>query len=52
MQTIVQALAQGYSAAELGIGETDDEGYVQCPDPGPPYTQGGTVIFMVKRKAV
>lgn len=49
MQTLVQALARGYSAKDLGIGETDDEGYAQCPDPGPPYTRGGTVIFRIKR---
>ena len=49
MQTLVQALARGYSAKDLGIGEADDEGYVQCPDPGPPYTRGGTVIFRIKR---
>lgn len=52
MQTLVQALARGYSAKELGIGESEDEGYVQCPDPGPPYTRGGTVIFRIKRLSV
>jgi len=49
MQTLLQAIARGYSARELGVGERDDEGYVQCPDPGPPYTRGGTVIFKIKR---
>ena len=49
MQTFIQALARGFSAKLLGIGKTDDEGYVQCPDPGPPYTKGGKVIFKIKR---
>ncbi len=52
MQTILQALARGYSAKALGVGPSDDEAYVQCPDPGPPYTNGGTVIFKVKRYPV
>ena len=50
IQTFIQALARGYSAKELGIGPTDDLGYAQCPDPGPPYTKGGTVIFKLIRK--
>ena len=49
MQTFLQALARGYSARDLGIGSRDDEGYVQCPDPGPPYTRGGTVVFRLRR---
>jgi uncharacterized repeat protein (TIGR04076 family) len=49
IQTFLQALARGYSAKKLGIGSKDDEGYVQCPDPGPPYTSGGTVIFKLKK---
>ncbi len=49
MQTFLQALARGFSAKELGIGDSDDEGYVQCPDPGPPYTRGGTVVFRLRR---
>ncbi len=52
IQTIVQALARGYSAKKLGIGTSDNEGYVQCPDPGPPYTSGGTVVFKIKRMKV
>lgn len=52
MQTILQALARGYSAKELGVGPSDDEAYLQCPDPGPPYTSGGTVIFKIKRVPV
>ena len=49
IQTLLQAMARGCSARELGIGEKEDEGYVQCPDPGPPYTTGGTVLFRIRR---
>ena len=38
MQTFLQALARRYPARELGIGDKDDEGYVQYPDLGPSYT--------------
>lgn len=50
MQTILSAFLHGTSARELGIGEKDDVGYLQCPDPGPPLTKGGTVIFELKRE--
>jgi hypothetical protein len=32
---------------ELGLTTTEDEehAYMQCVDPGKPYTEGGTVIF-------
>ncbi len=49
MSTILSLMLHGYSARELGIGDKDDEGYLQCPDPGKPYTRGGTVIFKLKR---
>ena len=47
--SLLSAFAHGASARELGIGSTDDEGYLQCPDPGRPYTCGGTVVFKLKR---
>ena len=47
--SLLSAFAHGASARELGIGSTDDEGYLQCPDPGKPYTCGGTVIFRLRR---
>ena len=43
-------LLKGVSAKTLGIGETNDIGYVQCPDPGKPYTPGGTVVFQLVRE--
>ncbi len=50
--TLLILMLKGYSAKKLGIGETDDIGYVQCPDPGKPYTSGGTVIFELKRESL
>ncbi|MEM1674089.1 MAG: TIGR04076 family protein [Candidatus Bathyarchaeia archaeon] len=49
MMSLLSAFSHGASARDLGIGSRDDEGYVQCPDPGPPYTDGGTVVFRLKR---
>ncbi|MGQ9597667.1 MAG: TIGR04076 family protein [Thermoproteota archaeon] len=48
--TLLSAFLHGVSAVELGIGDREDAGYLQCPDPGPPYTKGGTVIFELRRK--
>jgi hypothetical protein len=33
---------KGAPVTALGI---DDAGYLRCPDPGQPYTRGGTVVF-------
>jgi len=52
MLTLLSAFVNGSSAMELGIGMRDNVGYLQCPDPGPPYTQGGTVIFELKREEI
>ncbi len=37
----------------LGLSTPDDSdhAYMQCVDPGPPFTEGGTVIFQCKRIA-
>ncbi len=48
--TFLSAFAHGSSAVDLGIGEEDDVGYLKCPDPGPPYTKGGTVLFELRRE--
>jgi len=29
-----------------------DEGYLQCPDPGKPYTFRGTVVFVLVARAL
>jgi len=50
--TLLMPFLKGVSAKVLGIGKEDNMGYVQCPDPGVPYTCGGTVIFELKRETV
>jgi len=49
MLTLLSPFLKGVKPELLGIG-SGDLGYVQCPDPGPPYTCGGTVIFELERK--
>ena len=49
MMSLLSPFIHGVSAKLLGIGDKDDEGYLQCPDPGKPYTCGGTVVFKVRR---
>jgi uncharacterized repeat protein (TIGR04076 family) len=51
MLTMITALSHGIGFKELGLAHQEgDIGYIQCLDPGPPYTQGGTVIFEIKRE--
>jgi len=52
MLTLLMPFLKGVSAKALGIGEEDNVGYVQCPDPGKPYTSGGTVVFELRREEV
>jgi len=53
MLSMIIALSHGVSFKELGLAvEEDDVGYVQCLDPGPPYTLGGTVLFEIRREAM
>ena len=42
------ALAKGVSAVKLGLAKEGEEAFVQCMDPQE-YTEGGTVIFKIKR---
>ncbi|ASA78461.1 TIGR04076 family protein [Thermococcus sp. 5-4] len=42
----IVALRKGIKPSELGLGR-GEKAYVQCLDPGPPYTNGGTVIFEI-----
>jgi len=52
MLSMIIALGRGVSFKELGIAkEEGNVGYIQCLDPGPPYTSGGTVIFEIRREA-
>ena len=45
----VVALDRGVDPRELGLSKTSTEAYIQCVDPGEPYTEGGTVIFKCRR---
>ena len=51
MLSMLVPLARGVSFKDLGLAvENGNVGYVQCLDPGPPYTPGGTVIFEIRRE--
>jgi len=51
MLSMLVPLAHGVSFKDLGLAYDDGNvGYVQCLDPGPPYTPGGTVIFEIERQ--
>ena len=51
MLSMLVPLSRGVSFKDLGLAVTEGNvGYVQCLDPGPPYTAGGTVIFEIKRE--
>lgn len=45
----VVALDKGVDPIELGLSKSHDVSYMQCVDPGEPYTDGGTVIFECRR---
>ncbi len=38
----IVALRKGIKPNEIGLGRGGEKAYVQCLDPGPPYTDGGT----------
>ncbi|BAZ98968.1 TIGR04076 family protein [Methanothermobacter sp. EMTCatA1] len=44
-------LERNWCPVELGLTVDGDEehAYMQCVDPGEPYTEGSTVIFQVRR---
>jgi len=51
MLSMLVPLARGISFRDLGLArEEGNVGYIQCLDPGLPYTLGGTVIFEIKRE--
>jgi len=52
MLTLLSPFLKGVSAKGLGIGPGDDVGCARCPDPGRPYTCGGTVVFELRRRRV
>jgi uncharacterized repeat protein (TIGR04076 family) len=45
------ALDEGADPVKLGLTKPEDRehAYVQCVDPWKPYTDGGTVVFRIKR---
>jgi uncharacterized repeat protein (TIGR04076 family) len=47
----VLALERGADPVELGLSKPEDNehAYIQCVDPGQPYTEGGTVVFRLRR---
>jgi len=47
----VLVLERGADPVELGLSKPEDRehAYLQCVDPGEPYTHGGTVIFKVRK---
>ena len=47
----VLILDRGGDPVELGLTKPGDRehAYIQCVDPGEPYTRGGTVIFKIRR---
>ena len=47
----VTILEHNWCPAKLGLTTPEDpeHAYMQCADPGKPYTEGGTVIFQCRR---
>ena len=41
----VIALDESVDPRKLGLSKEKENAYIQCVDPGEPYTSGGTVIF-------
>ena len=53
MLSMIVPLSHGISFKKLGLTKREDEkGYVQCLDPGKPYTDGGTVLFEIKQEKI
>lgn len=53
MLSMIVPLSHGLSFKQLGLATGEGEkGYVQCLDPGKPYTDGGTVLFKIKREKI
>jgi len=52
LQHYVVALEEGADPGKLGLSKDKEHAYMQCVDPGEPYTEGGTVIFDCCRATV
>ncbi len=42
------ALRERVNPVKLGLSKDENYAYIQCLDPGEPYTEGGTVVFRCK----
>lgn len=45
----VIALDENIDPRKLGLSKEQKSAYIQCVDPGEPYTSGGTVIFKCRK---
>jgi len=45
----VIALDEEVDPKKLGLSKERNSAYIQCVDPGEPYTSGGTVVFKCQR---
>ena len=45
----VIALDEGVDPQRLGLSKEGGRAYIQCVDPGEPFTSGGTVVFRCQR---
>ena len=53
MLSMIVPLSRGISFKKLGLStEEGEKGYIQCLDPGKPYTDGGTVLFEIRRQRI
>jgi len=51
--SMIVLLSHGISFKKLGLAtEEGEKGYIQCLDPGKPYTNGGTVLFEISRERI
>jgi len=49
--SMIVPLSRGIGFRQLGLAKEEGEkGYIQCLDPGKPYTDGGTVLFEIQRE--
>ena len=44
------ALREGVDPGSLGLSKGEKCAYIQCVDPGEPYTEGGSVVFRCYRE--
>jgi uncharacterized repeat protein (TIGR04076 family) len=54
MLSMLVPLSHGISFKRLGLArdEKSETGYIQCLDPGKHYTNGGTVLFEIRREKI